>query len=34
MFLELIPAVHKTLQAMTSPVEFSDLGDWSWDSEL
>ena len=32
-FLELIPAVHKTLQAMTSPVDFSDLGDWSWDSE-
>ena len=32
-FLELIPAEHKALQAMTSPVDFSDLGDWSWDSE-
>lgn len=33
MFLELIPAVHMTLQAMTSPGEFSNLGDWNWDEE-
>ena len=32
-FLELIPAVHKTLQAMTSPTNFTDLGDWNWDGE-
>jgi len=32
-FLELISAVHKTLQAMTSPVEFSDLGDWNWNCD-
>jgi len=28
-FLELISAMHKTLQAMISPEAFSDLGDWS-----
>lgn len=32
-FLELIPAVHMTLQAMTSPDQFSNLGDWNWDGE-
>ena len=33
MFLELIAAMHKTLQAMISPEDFSDLHDWSWDGE-
>ena len=28
-FLELIPAMHKMLQAMISPEDLSDLGDWS-----
>jgi len=32
-FLELIPSVHKTLQAMTSPTNFTDLGDWNWDGK-
>ena len=32
-FLELIPAVHMTLQAMTSPNLFSNLGEWNWDGE-
>ena len=32
-FLELIPAVHMTLQAMTSLDQFSNLGDWNWDGE-
>jgi len=35
-FLELIPAVHKTMQAMTSPTNFTvftDLDDWNWDGE-
>ena len=33
-FLELLPAVLMTLQAMASPATFEDLGtDWNWDSE-
>ena len=33
-FLELLPAVHTTLQAMLSPSDFEDLGtDWNWDAE-
>ncbi len=33
-FLELLPAVHTTLQAMVSPANFEELGtDWNWDRE-
>ena len=32
--LELLPAVHTALQAMSSPSQFKELGtDWSWDGE-
>ena len=34
-FLELLPAVHKTLQAMTWPHLFEDLGaGWKWDTDI
>ena len=33
MFLELIPAVHRTLQAVTSPTNYTDLGDWNRDGK-
>ena len=33
-FLELLPAIHTTLQAMSCPNQFEELGtDWSWDGE-
>ena len=33
-FLELLPAMHMTLQAMVSPANFDELGtDWNWDGE-
>ena len=33
-FLELLPAVHTALQAISCPSQFKDLGtDWSWDGE-
>ena len=33
-FLELLPAVLVTLQAMVCPINFEDLGtDWNWDGE-
>ena len=33
-FLELLPAVHTALQAISYPSQFKDLGtDWSWDRE-
>ena len=32
-FLELLPAVHMTLQAMICPSQFENLGDWNWDGE-
>ena len=33
-FLELLPAVHATLQAMISPTAYEEYGsDWNWDSE-
>ena len=33
-FLELLPALHKCLQAMVNPCAHADLGtDWSWDGE-
>ena len=33
-FLELLPALHTTLQAMVFPRQYEDLGDnWSWDSD-
>ena len=33
-FLELIPSVHMTLQAISSPGKYESLGiDWNWDGE-
>ncbi len=33
-FLELLPALHTTLQAMVLPRQYEDLGThWSWDSD-
>jgi len=33
-FLELLPSVHVTLQAISSPGQFEDLGtNWNWDGE-
>ena len=33
-FLELLPAVHMVLQAITCPTQFEELGtDWNWDGE-
>ena len=33
-FLELLPAVHTALQAISCPSQFKELGtDWSWDGE-
>ena len=33
-FLELLPAIHLTLQAMTCPNQYESLGtDWNWDGE-
>ena len=33
-FLELMPAVYMTLQAMVNPNEFQNLGtNWNWDGE-
>jgi len=33
-FLELLPSVHMTLQAISSPGQFDDLGtNWNWDGE-
>ena len=33
-FLELLPAVHTALQAISCPSQFTEIGtDWSWDGE-
>ena len=33
-FMELLPAIHTTLQAMVSPANFPEFGnDWNWDGE-
>ena len=33
-FVELLPALHTTLQAMICPANFIELGtDWGWDAE-
>ena len=33
-FLELLPAVHTTLQAMVSPANYQEFGtEWNWDGE-
>ena len=33
-FLELLPALHTTFQAMVIPIQYEDFGtDWNWDGE-
>ena len=32
-FLEMLPAVHATLQAMGSLNQYKELNNWSWDGE-